>query len=245
MKRAEADIEEHERLLRTLNKTYGGRTSGMMVLRVVWRKYVQKIRTGWFYWAKRLFDIFASGALLLALSPLFLFLIVFIKRDGGPAFYSQTRIGRYGREFRFWKFRSMVPNADKMKKELMEQNEMEGGVIFKMKNDPRITPIGRIIRKLSIDELPQLWNVLRGDMSLVGPRPPLPNEVAHYTSEERRRLDAEQGITCIWQVSGRSDIPFDDQVKLDVEYIQNESLWNDIKLLLKTIPAVLLGKGAS
>ncbi|CAM2064265.1 Sugar transferase [Sulfidibacter corallicola] len=245
MKDARPEPEEHDRLLRTLTKTYGNRTSALMVLKVMWRKYILKMRTGSFYWLKRIFDIFASSFLLLCLSPLFIFLILIIKRDGGPAFYSQIRIGRHGREFKFWKFRSMVVNADKMKDQLMQQNESTGGVIFKMKNDPRITSVGRIIRKLSIDELPQLWNVLRGDMSLVGPRPPLPREVALYTSEERRRLEAEQGITCIWQVSGRSDIPFDDQVKLDVEYIQNESLWNDIKLLLKTIPAVILGKGAS
>ena len=139
----------------------------------------------------------------------------------------------------------MVLNADKMKEELMQQNEMEGGVLFKMKNDPRITPIGRLIRRASLDELPQLWNVFCGDMSLVGPRPALPEEILVYNAQELQRLEAQQGITCIWQVSGRSELPFNEQVDLDLKYIQNESLWNDIKLLLKTLPAVISGKGAS
>jgi lipopolysaccharide/colanic/teichoic acid biosynthesis glycosyltransferase len=121
---------------------------------------------------------------------------------------------------------------------------MDGGVIFKMKHDPRITRVGRYIRRASIDELPQLWNVLKGDMSLVGPRPPVPSEVSQYTLSDRRRLEAKPGITCVWQVSGRSDIPFEQQVELDFAYIESQSLWMDIKLLLKTIPAVLLGRGA-
>ena len=245
MKQDQARLEEEQKkLLDLLHKTYG-RSYSWYVLKGIVKKYVQKVRISRFYWMKRLFDLCASGILLILLSPLFLALIIIIRSDGGPAFYSQTRIGRHGRHFRFWKFRSMVPNADKMKAEIMAQNEMQGGVIFKMKNDPRITPIGRIIRKLSIDELPQLWNVFNGDMSLVGPRPPLPSEVAQYTAAERQRLEAEQGITCLWQVEGRNEIAFDGQVKLDLEYIQNESLWNDIKLLLKTIPAVITGRGAS
>jgi lipopolysaccharide/colanic/teichoic acid biosynthesis glycosyltransferase len=126
----------------------------------------------------------------------------------------------------------------------MAANEMTGGVIFKMKNDPRIIPIGRFIRKASIDELPQLWNVLKGDMSLVGPRPALPSEVNQYSLQDRQRLEVIPGITCIWQVSGRSNIPFPQQVQLDTEYIQSQSLLLDIKLLLKTIPAVLLSRGA-
>jgi lipopolysaccharide/colanic/teichoic acid biosynthesis glycosyltransferase len=142
-----------------------------------------------------------------------------------------------------YKFRSMIMGADQMKDQLLGQNE-SGGVIFKMKHDPRVTRVGRIVRKLSIDELPQLWNVLKGDMSLVGPRPPVPKEVDEYEYADRRRLDAIPGITCIWQVSGRSDIDFKGQVRLDVQYIENQSLWSDIKLLLKTIPAVLFGKGA-
>ena len=126
----------------------------------------------------------------------------------------------------------------------MAQNEMAGGVIFKMKDDPPVTKVGRIIRKTSIDELPQLWNVLKGDMSLVGPRPPVPLEVDEYSLSDRRRLEVIPGITCIWQVSGRSDIPFDQQVELDVQYIQSQSFWTDIKILLKTVPALLFGTGA-
>lgn len=133
--------------------------------------------------------------------------------------------------------------ADRMKDELLDKDEA-GGVIFKIKKDPRITRVGRIIRKLSIEELPQLWNVLVGDMSLVGPRPPVPREVDEYKYSDRRRLDVIPGITCIWQVSGRSDIDFEGQVRLDVQYIENQSFWGDIMILLKTIPAVLLGKGA-
>ena len=135
-------------------------------------------------------------------------------------------------------------NADNIKKELAAYNESGAGVIFKMKQDPRITKVGKIIRKFSIDELPQLINVLKGDMSLVGPRPPLPAEVAEYTLEERKRLHIIPGITCLWQVSGRSDIPFTDQVRLDMQYIQSASFLNDVILLLKTIPAVLTGRGA-
>jgi len=138
----------------------------------------------------------------------------------------------------------MVIGADKMKDDLLEQNESDGGVIFKMKRDPRITRSGRIIRRFSIDELPQLINVIKGDMSLVGPRPPVPREVAEYTLEDRKRLHIKPGITCIWQVSGRSDIPFDKQVELDKQYIRSQSIFTDIIILLKTIPAVLGGKGA-
>jgi lipopolysaccharide/colanic/teichoic acid biosynthesis glycosyltransferase len=143
-----------------------------------------------------------------------------------------------------WKFRSMYTDAEERKKELMARNEMAGGVLFKMKDDPRVTRVGRVIRKTSIDELPQLWNVLKGDMSLVGPRPPVPQEVDEYSLSDRRRLEVIPGITCIWQVSGRSDIPFDQQVELDVQYIQSQSFWTDIKILLKTVPALLFGTGA-
>jgi lipopolysaccharide/colanic/teichoic acid biosynthesis glycosyltransferase len=142
------------------------------------------------------------------------------------------------------KFRSMYMDADQRLKELIAQNEMQGGVLFKMKNDPRITPVGRFIRKMSIDELPQLWNVLKGDMSLVGPRPALPSEVDQYSLHDRQRLEVIPGITCIWQVSGRSDIPFPEQVQLDVQYIDSQFIWLDIKLLFQTIPAVLFSRGA-
>ena len=138
----------------------------------------------------------------------------------------------------------MVPNADALKAKLLAENEMQGGVTFKMKNDPRVTRIGRFIRKYSIDELPQFWNILRGEMSLVGPRPPVPKEVAEYDVESRQRLMATPGLTCFWQVGGRSNIDFAGQVRLDLAYIRSESIWLDIYLLIKTVPAVLLGQGA-
>jgi lipopolysaccharide/colanic/teichoic acid biosynthesis glycosyltransferase len=138
----------------------------------------------------------------------------------------------------------MYVDAEARKRELEAQNEMEGGVLFKMKRDPRITRVGRLIRKASIDELPQLWNVLLGDMSLVGPRPAIPSEVAHYSPFERCRLSVKPGITCLWQVSGRSDLPFNQQVQLDVAYARRPTLLNDIGILLRTIPAVLFGRGA-
>ena len=197
------------------------------------------------YLVKRLIDIIASIVLLLMLLPLFVMIMLLIYLSSpGPVFYKQTRVGRWGKLFTMWKFRSMYCDADARLKEIMAQNEMTGGVIFKMKNDPRIIPIGRFIRKASIDELPQLWNVLTGDMSLVGPRPALPSEVNQYSLQDRQRLEVIPGITCIWQVSGRSDIPFPQQVQLDVQYIQSQSLLLDLKLLLKTIPAVLLSRGA-
>ncbi|WP_051309545.1 WecB/TagA/CpsF family glycosyltransferase [Desulfogranum japonicum] len=206
---------------------------------------VWRFTVGFSYFLKRLLDISVSVLMLVLLSPLFLIVAALIYReDPGPIFYSQIRVGKDGRHFVFFKFRSMVMNADKIKEELMADNESGDGVIFKMKNDPRVTRIGRFIRKFSIDELPQLVNVLKGDMSLVGPRPALPVEVAEYTLEQRKRLHITPGITCIWQVSGRSDIPFSGQVQLDMEYIQSSSFFKDIIILLKTIPAVLTGKGA-
>ena len=194
---------------------------------------------------KRALDIVGAGTGLLLASPLLILTALAIRLESpGSMFFSQERVGLRGKTFRFWKFRSMYIDAEKQKDTLMKQNEMAGGVLFKMKQDPRITRIGRIIRRFSIDELPQLWNVLRGDMSLVGPRPALPLEVAQYSLSDRQRLLATPGITCIWQVSGRSDIPFDRQVKMDKEYIQTATLGTDIQLLLKTIPAVVFGRGA-
>lgn len=190
-------------------------------------------------------DFIGAGIGILLLSPVFLVTWLAIKiEDPGPAFFIQTRVGKWGETFPMIKFRSMVVNADKMKDQLLQQNESGAGVIFKMKDDPRITKVGKIIRKLSIDELPQLFNVIRGDMSLVGPRPPLPREVAEYSLADRRRLDVKPGITCLWQIGGRSDIDFEGQVRLDVQYIREQSLRKDILILLKTVPAVLLGKGA-
>ena len=197
------------------------------------------------YALKRFFDIILSFLALILLSPLFLVIAIVIKMTSrGPVFFVQERVGYYGRSFLFYKFRSMYVDAEARKRALMEKNESKDGVIFKMKNDPRITPVGRIIRKTSMDELPQLLNVLLGDMSLVGPRPPLPSEVQQYSLDDRKRLNVKPGITCIWQVSGRSDIPFKKQVELDKEYIKSQSLWNDFLVLLRTIPAILSGRGA-
>jgi exopolysaccharide biosynthesis polyprenyl glycosylphosphotransferase len=210
----------------------------------LFKKYSWIWVTEFAYFLKRVLDIVTSSVMLVLLAPLFLVTALAIKIDNpGPVFYKQVRVGKWGKLFTIYKFRSMIVGADKIKDQLLDQNE-SGGVIFKMKRDPRITRTGRIIRKLSIDELPQLWNVLKGDMSLVGPRPPVPREVAEYEYADRRRLDAIPGITCIWQVSGRSEIDFEGQVRLDVQYIENQSFWGDIKILLKTVPAVVLGKGA-
>ena len=194
---------------------------------------------------KRAVDVLGSLALAIVLAPFFGLVIVLIRLDSpGASFFAQQRVGRHGRQFRMLKFRSMHIDAEERKAALMADNEMQGGVTFKMKDDPRITRVGKYIRRGSIDELPQLWNVFKGEMSLVGPRPPLPAEVAQYSLEDRRRLEVVPGITCIWQVSGRSEIPFDQQVELDVAYIESQSAWLDVKLLFRTIPAVLLGKGA-
>lgn len=194
---------------------------------------------------KRAFDIVASAAILIMLSPLFLLVALLIRLDSkGPVFFYQNRVGKRGRLFKMYKFRSMYMDAEQRKATLMAKNEMAGGVLFKMKEDPRVTWVGRLIRKYSIDELPQLLNVLNGDMSLVGPRPPLPVEVEQYTPYQRRRLAVTPGITCIWQVSGRSEIPFSKQVELDLQYIANQSFWYDMALLVKTVPAVLKAHGA-
>jgi lipopolysaccharide/colanic/teichoic acid biosynthesis glycosyltransferase len=192
---------------------------------------------------RRGLEVVLAAALLVLLIPLIAVVAALIKlTDGGPVLFWQTRVGRWGRLFAFPKFRSMMPDTDHLKEHL--QNDHKDGVTFKMRKDPRLTWIGRIIRKLSIDEVPQLWCVLKGEMALVGPRPPLPEEVTHYTLEQRRRLEVTPGLTCIWQVSGRSNIPFPQQVEMDVEYIDSRSLWLDLKILLKTVPAVVLARGA-
>ena len=194
---------------------------------------------------KRLMDIILSILSIIIGSPIFLLTALLVKvTSPGPIIFSQVRVGKYGRHFKFYKFRSMYIDAEARKAELLKHNESGDGVIFKMKHDPRITPVGRFIRKFSIDELPQLFNVLLGDMSLVGPRPPLPSEVKSYTIEERKRLNITPGITCIWQVSGRSELPFQQQMALDKLYIASRSAWKDFLILLKTIPAILTGKGA-
>ncbi len=194
---------------------------------------------------KRLMDIVLAILALVLGSPIFLLTAFLVKvTSPGPIIFSQVRVGKFGRHFKFYKFRSMYIDAEARKAELMKHNESKDGVIFKMKHDPRITPVGRFIRKFSIDELPQLFNVILGDMSLVGPRPPLPSEVRTYTLEERKRLNITPGITCLWQVSGRSELPFKQQMALDKEYIASRSAWKDFLILLKTIPAILTGKGA-
>lgn len=194
---------------------------------------------------KRIFDILASAAGLIILAIPFLIIGLIIKLDDpkGGVFYSQIRLGKDGKEFRMWKFRSMVANADQMVDKLMEQNEIEGAM-FKIKDDPRITHIGAFIRKYSIDELPQLFNILNGDMSLVGPRPPLPREVADYTEYDKQRLAVIPGATGLWQVSGRSDVDFDEMVDLDIEYINTASWWNDIKILFRTVYIMIRPNGA-
>ena len=197
------------------------------------------------YRLKRIIDIAVSVLALAALSPVFLVLALAVKLTSpGPVIFAQTRVGRFGRHFTFYKFRSMYRDAEARKAALLAANESKDGVIFKMKDDPRITPVGKFLRKFSLDELPQLFNVLKGDMSLVGPRPPVPSEVREYTLEDRKRLNVIPGITCIWQVSGRSDIPFKDQVRLDKDYIASQSLSSDLLILLKTVPAIISGKGA-
>ena len=194
---------------------------------------------------KRLMDMILAIIAIILGSPVFLLTGLIVKfTSPGPIIFWQVRVGKYGRHFKFYKFRSMYVDAEARKAELLKLNESGDGVIFKMKRDPRITPIGRFIRKFSIDELPQLFNVLLGDMSLVGPRPPLPAEVRTYTLEERKRLNITPGITCLWQVSGRSELPFSKQIALDKEYIASRSAWKDFLILLKTIPAILTGKGA-
>ena len=194
---------------------------------------------------KRLLDILGGLGALLIFSPVFLVTAALIKwEDRGPVFFRQVRIGRNGVPFGMYKFRSMVVDADQIKDTLSEQNQHAEGVTFKMKDDPRITRVGKFIRKISVDEFPQFYNAVRGDMSLVGPRPPVPKEVALYRSAHIRRLVVKPGITCLWQIGGRSDIDFEGQVRLDLQYIRSESLLQDIKILLLTVPAVLMGKGA-
>jgi exopolysaccharide biosynthesis polyprenyl glycosylphosphotransferase len=193
-------------------------------------------------WRKRLFDMVVATLLLLVLTPLLLTVGVLIYLDSpGSIFFKQTRTGKGGKSFTMWKFRSMVMGAEQQQQ---LHNEMIGGILFKVKHDPRITRVGRFIRKFSIDELPQLWNVVIGDMSMVGPRPALPNEVTHYTSYQRQRLAVTPGITCFWQITGRSEIEFHQQVELDLHYIATQSFTTDLLILLKTIPAVLTGRGA-
>ncbi|MCK4410370.1 MAG: sugar transferase [Candidatus Eisenbacteria sp.] len=211
----------------------GARDSERLVSGKLYRRYI-----------KRPLDVAASIVGLVLLSPLFLVLAILVKLDSrGPVFFKQMRVGKDGREFEFYKFRSMVQDAEQQKKELMHLNELEGPV-FKISDDPRITPFGSFLRRTSLDELPQLFNVLRGDMSLVGPRPPLPAEVANYENWQRQKLAVLPGLTCLWQISGRNHIGFTEWMRLDIEYIRRQSFAVDVKILARTLPAVLLRKGA-
>jgi lipopolysaccharide/colanic/teichoic acid biosynthesis glycosyltransferase len=189
---------------------------------------------------KRLFDIILSalGLIILAIPFLILSIIIFIDSSGASPIYTQVRVGKNGRPFKFYKFRSMIPNAEKKLDGLLNKNEMEGPV-FKMKDDPRITRVGRFIRRSSIDELPQLYNVLKGNMSLVGPRPPLMREVSQYTDEQMRRVSIKPGITCYWQIQPkRNSLSFDEWLALDMKYIEERSFFTDVKILFKTVRAV-------
>lgn len=198
------------------------------------------------YWRKkRTFDIIVTSILLIILliPMLIVALLVLIDDPHGSPIYKQIRIGRHGKKFQMYKFRTMYVDADKRKEELMEQNEMDGPV-FKMKNDPRITRLGKILRKLSVDELPQLFNVFSGSMSLVGPRPPLPNEVVEYEDYHKLRLIVTPGITCDWQIANnRNDIPFDTWVEMDLNYIENRTTWGDLKIIFMTPVAMLSATG--
>lgn len=197
---------------------------------------------------KRAMDVALASTMLVLLAPLFALIALAIKlEDRGPVFFFQTRVGKDGRPFRFWKFRSMVVDAEARRAALKAQAQEEAvsdRLRFKMSADPRVTRVGRALRRFSLDELPQLLNVVTGDMSLVGPRPPIPEEVAQYSPRHLRRLEVEQGITCLWQVSGRNLLSFEQQVELDIEYARRRSLALDVMLLARTVPAVLSGRGA-
>ena len=196
--------------------------------------------------AKRASDVVLSLLGIVALAPLGVTVALLIKLAGpGPVFFVQRRVGRGGKPFPFVKFRSMVVGADRMKANLCGlSHHGEEDITFKIKRDPRVTWIGALLRKTSIDELPQLWNVLRGEMSLVGPRPAVPAEVARYAPRHRGRLAVKPGLTCTWQVRGRGDIPFEQQVAMDLDYIRCRSLWYDLLLIAETVPAVVRGHGA-
>lgn len=224
-----------------LNRSPTARAARVLASRLSWWLHTRAPEG-----AKRALDLGLVVPALVLLLPLFMLVALAIwLGDRGPVLYWQQRVGRDGRVFRFPKFRSMRTDADQARQQLAAGNQHgTQGVTFKMRHDPRITRVGRLIRRTSIDELPQLWTVLRGDMSLVEPRPPLCSEVARYTQADRERLAVTPGLTCIWQVSGRSDIPFPQQVEMDISYIRQRSLGTDIALLARTVPAVIKGRGA-
>lgn len=245
VKKNKISSSSRDKLIDDFYRNFGSGGSRRQLLRFWWKVISWNAVVKSSYFIKRALDIVLSLLLLILLFPFILLIALVIKWfDGGDVLYISERIGKWGRPFPFPKFRTMVVDADKIKGKLFDQSDDVTQKRFKMKRDPRITPIGSFLRKSSLDELPQLYTVLVGDMSLVGPRPPLPEEVQHYTLEERRRLDIKPGITCFWQVLGRSSISFEEQVKLDLKYIESQSFFLDLKILLYTIPAILFGKGA-
>jgi len=194
--------------------------------------------------ARRAREVLGAAPALQVQSPLLFLIGVLVRLDGGPVIFTQVRVGRFGREFRMFKFRSMRPDAEKYLPQILASNQHALGVTFKLKQDPRVTRLGSWLRRYSLDELPQFYNVLIGDMSLVGPRPPVPREVALYSLADRRRLAVKPGLTCLWQISGRAEIDFRGQVLLDVDYIENQSFKGDIRILARTPKAVVFGPGA-
>jgi len=232
-------------VLRRCDATLSGYGRKLLDARVRWQRLRAKWFTGGTMFLKRAFDIIFSFLVIALGSPFFLLIAALVKlEDGGSVIFAQRRVGRGGREFKMYKLRSMCLGAEKRQEELLAKNQHKDGVTFKLKDDPRITRVGKWLRKFSFDELPQFYNVLIGDMSVVGPRPPVPGEVSKYSLADRRRLAIKPGITCIWQISGRAEIDFSGQVQLDVDYIENLSLWTDLKILARTVPAVLSGRGA-
>jgi len=228
------NIQSSSKLERVPNKI----TSSTISPDVVEKKYFYRF-------IKRLVDIIGSSVGLILLSPLFLIVAILMKKEEpkGPIFFSQIRVSKNEKQFKIYKFRSMCIDAEEKLADLLKHNEIEGAM-FKMKDDPRVTKIGKFIRKTSIDELPQLWNVLKGDMSLVGPRPPLLREVAEYTTYDKQRLLVKPGCTGLWQVSGRNEVGFDEMVELDIRYIKTLSISNDIKIIFKTIIIMIKPNGA-
>jgi len=207
-------------------------------------KYENERKSDFYKFCKRGIDVIVAGVGLILLSPIITIVACAIKLTSkGPIFFLQKRVGKNGELFNMYKFRSMVVNAEELKEKLKHKNEMSGPM-FKMKDDPRVTKVGKFIRKTSLDELPQLWNVLKGDMSLVGPRPSLPKEVEQFDSWMFKRLTVRPGLTCYWQVSGRNNIDFEDWMKLDVKYVEERNLWIDIKLIFKTVGVLFGDKNA-
>jgi lipopolysaccharide/colanic/teichoic acid biosynthesis glycosyltransferase len=241
----ESVYQARQKMFKTLNVPLSKADIRRLRFRQRWRLLVWESTLRGLLLIKRLMDITLSLFAILIFLPLFIAVgLLIILEDGWPVLFVQDRVGQDGKIFKFYKFRSMYRDAETRKDELLDRNESGDGVIFKMKDDPRVTRIGRFLRRYSVDEMPQFFNVLLGDLSLVGPRPPVPREVAEYTLEERKRLHVRPGLTCLWQIKGRSDIPFNEQVSLDLEYIHSQSLLKDVIIMFKTVPAVLLGRGA-